>query len=85
MEEQGHSTYTKSNYSGFRKKETPKARNKMLSEINYKDIDVLVHYMSITGKIVSRSVSSVSARDQRKLARAIKRARAVALLPFTKR
>lgn len=51
--------------------------------IDYKDTELLRRYISSYGKIVPRRRSGVSAGCQRKLARAIKRARMMGLLPFT--
>lgn len=50
--------------------------------IDYKDPKTLQRYMSEKGKIVPARISSVSPKSQRELARAIKRARAIALLPY---
>ncbi len=55
---------------------------KNVSEIDYKDTGTLRRYISSYGKIVPRRRSGVCALHQRKLARAIKRARILALLPF---
>ena len=52
------------------------------NEINYKDTELLRHYLSSFGKIVSRKRSGVCMWHQRKLAKAIKRARFMALLPY---
>lgn len=52
-------------------------------EIDYKDIATLRKYITETGKIVPSRITGVSAKYQRKLAAAIKRARLLALLPFT--
>ncbi|HHV80140.1 MAG TPA: 30S ribosomal protein S18 [bacterium] len=51
--------------------------------IDYKDIDRLRHFLSDRGKILPKRTTGTCARHQRKLARAIKRARIMALLPFT--
>ena len=51
-------------------------------EIDYKDVETLRRYMTSRGKIVSRRTSGTCAYHQRKLARAIRRARQMALLPF---
>lgn len=51
-------------------------------EIDYKDVALLRRFLSSYGKIVPRRRSRVSAKQQRALARAIKRARIMALLPF---
>ena len=51
--------------------------------IDYKDIARLRRYMSERGKILPRRVTGTCARHQRELTTAIKRARQVALLPYT--
>lgn len=50
--------------------------------IDYKDIETLKKFISVNGKITPRRISGVCARHQRELARAIKNARFMALLPF---
>ncbi len=50
--------------------------------IDWKDVDFLSRYIPERGKIMPRRISGVSAKDQRRLARAIKRARVMALLPY---
>ncbi len=52
-------------------------------EIDYKDLATLKEYVSETGKIVPSRISGTKARYQRQLATAIKRARFLALLPYT--
>ena len=54
-----------------------------VDEIDYKDLDTLKNYITETGKIVPSRITGTSAKYQRQLARAVKRARAAALLPFT--
>lgn len=51
--------------------------------IDYKDTDLLRKFISDRGKIRSRRVTRVTARQQRLLARAIKNAREMALLPYS--
>jgi len=53
-----------------------------INEIDYKDTQTLRRFISSYAKIVPRRKSGVCAKHQRKLARAIKRARVMALLPF---
>ena len=50
-------------------------------KIDYKDTKLLQRFISERGKIVPRRITAVSAKKQRELARAIKRARNLALLP----
>ncbi len=56
-----------------------------VEEIDYKNVDVLKNYLSERGKILPRRMTFVCAKHQRQLARAIKRARILALLPFVVR
>ena len=53
------------------------------SEIDYKDLDTLRQFIGETGKIVPSRITGTSARFQRRLAAEIKRARYLALLPYT--
>ncbi len=53
-----------------------------ITHIDYKDIDVLKKFVSERGKILPRRVTGTSAKYQRKLTIAIKRARQMALLPY---
>lgn len=50
--------------------------------VDYKDVDLLKHFISERGKILPRRVTGTSAKNQRKVANAIKRARIMGLLPF---
>ena len=52
--------------------------------IDYKDVEILKKYINDKGKILPRRVTGACARHQRHIAEQIKRARAIALLPFTK-
>jgi len=51
-------------------------------KIDYKDVKLLQRFVSERGKIVPSRITAVSAKKQRKVARAIKRARQLALLPY---
>ena len=51
--------------------------------IDYRDADELRRFMTPNGKIQSRKKTGLSAREQRMVAQAIKRARYMALLPYT--
>jgi small subunit ribosomal protein S18 len=50
--------------------------------IDYKDTRLLVRYVSERGRIMPSRITSVSAKKQREMSKAIKRARVLALLPF---
>ena len=65
----------------FRKKECFFTKNK-ISDIDYKDIPLLKNYIGKNGYILSTELTGISPIFQRKLARAIKKARALALLPY---
>jgi small subunit ribosomal protein S18 len=52
------------------------------SEIDYKNVELLSRFISERGRIMPSRISSVSAKKQRKLAKAIKRSRMLALMPF---
>ena len=51
--------------------------------IDYKNVELLRSYLTVFGRIVPRYYSGVSLKQQKMLARAIKRAREMALLPYT--
>jgi len=57
-------------------------RNVVPDYIDWKDTDYLRQYIPERGKIMPRRISGISAKDQRRIAKAIKRARSMALLPF---
>ena len=52
-------------------------------EIDYKNLDLLKQYITETGKIVPSRITGASASQQRQLAQEVKRARYLALLPYT--
>ncbi len=56
-----------------------------IEEIDYKDLELLKDFITETGKIVPSRITGTSAKYQRQLARAIKRARYLALLPYCDR
>ena len=51
--------------------------------IDYKDVDLLKRYVSERGKLMPSRITGVSAKYQRQLTTAVKRARQLALLPYT--
>lgn len=67
----------------FRRRKTCPFSGDKAPKIDYKDPKLLGRYISEKGKIVPARISAVSAKKQRELARAIKRARVLALLPYT--
>lgn len=67
----------------FRRRKFCRFTAEGVTEIDYKDLDVLKGYVTETGKIVPSRITGTKARYQRQLATAIKRARYVALLPYT--
>ncbi len=66
----------------FRRRKTCPFSGTRGKKIDYKDVRTLQRYVSERGKIVPSRITAVSAKKQRELARAIKRARNLALLPF---
>ena len=66
----------------FRRRKTCPFSGANAPTINYKDVKLLQRFVSERGKIVPSRITAVSARRQRELARAIKRARYLALLPY---
>ena len=52
-------------------------------KIDYKDVKTLNHFVTERGKILPRQISGNCAKHQRKITIAIKRARNIALMPFT--
>lgn len=64
-----------------RRKTCPFTGEKAL-KIDYKDVRLLQRYISERGKIVPSRITAVSHKKQRELARAIKRARFLALIPY---
>ena len=51
-------------------------------KIDYKDIDLLTLFITDQGKILPRRATGVTVQQQRKLSKAIKRARILSLIPF---
>ncbi len=50
--------------------------------IDYKRVDVLIKFMTDKGKILPRKVTNLTAMEQRRAAKAIKKARMIGILPF---
>lgn len=66
----------------FRRRKTCPFSGDNAPAIDYKDIKMLQRYLSERGKIVPSRITAVSKKKQRELAKAIKRARELALLPY---
>jgi small subunit ribosomal protein S18 len=66
----------------FRRKKTCPFSGAGAPKIDYKDVKLLQRFISERGKIVPSRITAVSAKKQRLLANAIKRARFMALLPY---
>lgn len=66
----------------FRRKKTCPFSGENAPVIDYKDVKLLQRFMSERGKIVPSRITAVSNKKQRALARAIKRARFLGLLPY---
>ena len=66
----------------FRRKKVCKFTVEKIDTISYRDVRLLQQFVSDRGKIIPRRLSGTSAPFQRKLTKAIKQARAIALLPY---
>jgi small subunit ribosomal protein S18 len=66
----------------FRRRKTCPLSGKNAPVIDYKDVKLLQRYVSERGKILPSRITAVSAKKQRALSRAIKRARNLALMPY---
>ena len=66
----------------FRRKKKCRFCKDKVSQINYKDVQVLRRMVTERGKILPSRITGTCARHQRQLSRAIKRARHLAMLPF---
>jgi len=67
----------------FRRRKFCRFTAEGVKQIDYKDLDTLKAYITETGKIVPSRITGTNARYQRQLSAAIKRARYLALLPYT--
>ena len=66
----------------YRRRKTCPFSGDKAPKIDYKDVKLLQSYVSERGKMVPSRITAVSAKKQRELARAIKRARFLGLLPY---
>ncbi|HBC57111.1 MAG TPA: 30S ribosomal protein S18 [Gammaproteobacteria bacterium] len=67
----------------FRRRKFCRFTAEGVEEIDYKDLATLKNYITDNGKIVPSRITGTKARYQRQLATAVKRARYLALLPYT--
>ena len=69
--------------SFFRRKRFCKFTADGIDSVDYKDLELLKGYVSESGKIVPARITGTKAKYQRQLTQAIKRARYLALMPYT--
>jgi len=67
----------------FRRRKYCRFTAEGITDIDYKDLELLKGFVTETGKIVPSRITGTKARYQRQLATQIKRARYIALLPYT--
>ena len=67
----------------FRRRKFCRFTAEKIKQIDYKDIDLLKDFINENGKIIPARITGTKAHYQRQLSDAIKRARFLALLPFT--
>ena len=67
----------------FRRRKFCRFTAEGIKEIDYKDVQMLKSYITETGKIVPSRITGATASQQRELAQEVKRARFLALLPYT--
>jgi small subunit ribosomal protein S18 len=78
-----HGNAAGGNFGGFRRgRKSCPFTGKVAPKIDYKDPATLKRFISERGKIMPSRITAVSAKKQRELAQAIKRARFLALLPY---
>ena len=67
----------------FRRRKYCRFTAEGITEVDYKDVELLKAYITETGKFVPSRITGTKAKYQRQLAKAVKRARYLALLPYT--
>ena len=67
----------------FRRRKYCRFTAEGITEIDYKDLELLKGFITETGKIVPSRITGTKARYQRQLSTAIKRSRYLALVPYT--
>ena len=69
----------------FRRRKYCRFTAEKITQVDYKDVDLLKSFITETGKIIPSRITGTKARYQRQLSDAIKLARFLALLPYTDR
>ncbi len=81
------SKFTKKNDRGrgglFKRRKYCRFTAEKIDEVDYKDVDILKDFITETGKVMPARITGTKAGYQRQLSTAIKRARFLALLPYT--
>ena len=67
----------------FRRRKYCRFTAEGITEVDYKDLNLLKQYVGESGKVVPSRITGTKAKYQRQLATAIKRARFLSLLPYT--
>jgi small subunit ribosomal protein S18 len=67
----------------FRRRKVCKFCENKINYIDYKNVQMLLPYIPERGKILPKRISGVCSKHQRMLSKAIKRARHIALIPYT--
>ncbi|MBY6205493.1 30S ribosomal protein S18 [Halomonas denitrificans] len=67
----------------FRRRKYCRFTAEGITEVDYKDVDLLKDFVGETGKIIPSRITGTKARYQRQLSTAVKRARYLALLPYS--
>jgi len=67
----------------FRRRKYCKFTAEGITEVDYKDLDILKDFITEHGKIIPSRITGTKSRYQRQLSTAVKRARFLALLPYT--
>ncbi len=71
--------------TGRRRRKVCRLCGDKVESVNYKDMDLLRTFTTERGKIIPRRISGNCAKHQRMITAAVKRARNIAMMPFTKR